>query len=646
MNKSFKFRNSFALRLSLLVITAVIVIFLAVLSYNYHIAEKIILENNEENVQGIISTVALKANNVLLPIKEISESIASVLEYTHPTEKELENLLQITVQNNKDIYACMIAYEPYMLDKDKKYSFFYCYNAGNEDVSSWSTYINTEFDYTKRQWYSTAVTLKIGTFSEPYNDYRNQTRLVTYSLPFYRTIEGQRKLCGVIAVDISLDHLHDTFSKLSIFSSGLAYLLSPKGTFIVHRNQTFYNSGTNILNLNENYSYQLNSEIKEKVLKGGIGKIMYFSRTLNREIIAYYQSLESSGWILCVIIPIKELYSRLNSTIIKLLVIGIAGYIITFILIFFICTKAVSPLKKLASVASFIGKGDFYAQLPKVKHNDEIGMLNKSFALMQFNLVKYMNNLISTTAANEKIERELEIAREIQQNFLPSDFKVTENIELYARLISAKQIGGDLYDFFMPDKDNVFIAIGDVSGKGIPAALFMFMTKTLFRAKTQISFDPGKIISSMNKDICSDNKTGNFITFFLGLLNLSTGIMKYCNAGHNFPIIFNSVSQKYIILDNGTPLPPLGLLEEANYRTHQTVLESNDLILLYTDGIVEAENSENKVFTKEKLIELLKNTSSRDPKLIIDEILSAVSLHSQGNEQSDDITALILKYSG
>jgi len=305
----------------------------------------------------------------------------------------------------------------------------------------------------------------------------------------------------------------------------------------------------------------------------------------------------------------------------------------------------IAPLRSLADATLKIGKGIFNVKIPTTKYNDEIGVLSNSFRIMQENLIKYIANLQKTTAAKEKIEKELSIARGIQQDLLPQKFPCLKQFDLYAVLLPAREVGGDLYDFFFIDEEHLCFAIGDVSGKGVPAALFMAVAKTLLRAKISLTMDPAKVFTAMNNDLCKDNTSYMFVTFFLGILNIETGVLKYCNAAHNPPLIHTAKKGFYYYHVENTQ-PPLGIIANVNYVGDRLQLLPEDIFFLYTDGVIEAMNTEDIEFSEGKLIDVLVKNKDETVSDIINNVKLAVDQHSAGAIQSDDITMLILKYNG
>lgn len=266
---------------------------------------------------------------------------------------------------------------------------------------------------------------------------------------------------------------------------------------------------------------------------------------------------------------------------------------------------------------------------------------------MQKELANYISNLQETTSAKEKIESELRIAREIQMGMIPHifpPFPELSEIDLFASLLSAKEVGGDLYDFFLIDSERMCFAIGDVSGKGIPASLFMAVTRTLLRSVADKQKTSAQIVSSINKTLSLSNESNMFVTLFLGILDIKTGELKYCNAGHNPPVLIKN--REKVNYFNITKAIPVGLFEDYTYKEEVMQLAAGDQIFLYTDGLTEAEDVSNRLFGDDMLLEILREHASGTPYQLIEEATKAVVLHVNGHIQSDDLTMMSIIYYG
>lgn len=244
------------------------------------------------------------------------------------------------------------------------------------------------------------------------------------------------------------------------------------------------------------------------------------------------------------------------------------------------------------------------------------------------------------------LHRELDVACKIQSSMVPSlfpPFPHRDEIDLFAEMIPAKHVGGDLYDYFFIDEYHLFFVTGDVSGKGVPAALFMALSKTLIKAVATKGMPPHVCMDEVNKIINMENETSMFVTVFAGVLNTFTGEIVYCNCGHNLPYIMRS-GGKAEKLQNTDGIA-LGIsTEEINFTARKIMLMPGDSVLLYTDGVTEATNAQEELFGESRLHDLLNNSANMTPEDVVKKLIKEVKDYTEGLEQSDDITVLCLKY--
>lgn len=258
------------------------------------------------------------------------------------------------------------------------------------------------------------------------------------------------------------------------------------------------------------------------------------------------------------------------------------------------------------------------------------------------------NNLIEerrTRTEKKRIESELNVARDIQMSLVPKTFPgPPENPEfdVYALLEPAREVGGDLYDFFFIDDDHFCFLVGDVSGKGVPASLFMAVTRTLFKVEASKGSNPDEIQHLVNNELCQGNDSSMFVTTFCGILNIHTGEVVYSNGGHNPPYLHRRNGSIEAIKDiKGMAL---GVMEDFRYGRGKMVLEDGDALVLYTDGVTEAMNKVNEQFNDERLVQSIQKSKNAFPQEIVEGILADVKDFTTGAEQSDDITILVLTY--
>jgi sigma-B regulation protein RsbU (phosphoserine phosphatase) len=315
--------------------------------------------------------------------------------------------------------------------------------------------------------------------------------------------------------------------------------------------------------------------------------------------------------------------------------------------------KITDPLLQLTRYADalrdheFIAPDVLKAQLDGILESskDEIGTLAGAFQSLDTSLQTYITSLRETTAVKERIESELAVARHIQLNMLPKplDASVKKNhFDVCAYMNSAKEVGGDFYDFFVNDEQGlVFVAVGDVSGKGVPASLTMSICMSLIRAAAVQSTSPSAILTAVNKQLCDNNETSQFVTVFLGVLHVKTGHLDYCLAGHMPPLIKSQTGTiRELPLTNGMAL---GLDDTFFYQSERVQLEAEDQMVAFTDGVSEAENEAFDQYGVDALRNFLAK-QTMEPKSLCEAIVADITSFAGSTPQSDDLTLLVLKW--
>ena len=347
------------------------------------------------------------------------------------------------------------------------------------------------------------------------------------------------------------------------------------------------------------------------------------------------------------ILDMSEVRAYLNSFLINMLLISFAIIGITIILyIFFVRKMVTKPVGKLTAFTQEITKtGTFENQHIDIKTGDEIESLSQSFNFMLAELENYIANLSKVTAEKERIGAELDIAKHIQASMLPCIFPAfpeRKEFDIYATMEPAKEVGGDFYDFFMVDDTHLAIVMADVSGKGVPAALFMVIGKTLIKDHTTPGRDLGKVFTEVNQLLCESNSEELFITAFEGVLDLVTGEFVYVNAGHEMPFICKAGGdfEPYKIRAAFV----LAGMEGMKYRAGSMTLEPGDKIFQYTDGVTEATNLKNELYGMNRLGAILNKVKGGTPNDILPAIKKDIDEFVGDADQFDDITMLCLEY--
>ena len=342
---------------------------------------------------------------------------------------------------------------------------------------------------------------------------------------------------------------------------------------------------------------------------------------------------------------IKETLSRYLLTTIGLTILIVAVFMALFIVV--MMRTVTRPTKLIAAEAQAFTESDIQLSksLPQITQKDEIGQLAASIYKMEQDIQTYVQNLTAVTAEKERIGAELDVAKNIQSSMLPCifpPFPERKELDIFASMTPAKEVGGDFYDFFMIDERHIAIVMADVSGKGVPAALFMVIGKTLIKDHTQLHDDLSDVFSEVNNLLCEANSQGLFITAFEGVLDLATGEFKFVNAGHEMPFIYRK-GQGYKP-EKIRPGFVLAGMEDMRFKGGVFQIEPGDKIFQYTDGVTEATSADNKLFGMERLEESLNTCWDSTPEETIVKVKADVDAFVGEAPQFDDITMLCLEY--
>ena len=278
---------------------------------------------------------------------------------------------------------------------------------------------------------------------------------------------------------------------------------------------------------------------------------------------------------------------------------------------------------------------------------DEIEELSESIKTMEMEINDYIDHLTEVTAEKERMGAELNIATQIQASMLPCIFPAfpdRNEFDIYASMDPAKEVGGDFYDFFLIDEDHIALVMADVSGKGVPAALFMMISKTLLKSAAQSGISPKEVLSQVNTQLCENNEAEMFVTVWLGVMQISTGHMVCANAGHEYPAI-RRVGGQYELLHDKHGFVLAGM-EGSRYREYEITLEKGDSLFVYTDGVPEATNAENELFGTDRMLEALNQNPDAASEEVIREVQKAMEVFVKQAPQFDDITMLSMIYKG
>ena len=633
-----KLKKSISGRLMVRVLIVSAIIFTLTFAIFLRMAANKMREEATDRAHSELSNTIHQIDAVLHAVEIAIENTAWIVPHRLSSPEFMYDITERLLQNNEFIYGCAVAFEPDYFGSEGRYFSPYSYRNENGEIKSKQLGSET-YDYHYMDWYQIPKLLNKPYWSEPYyDDGGGEKMMTTYSKPLY---DSEGKLYAIITADMSLEWLTDLVGGIKAFENSYNLMVSRNASYIVHPdhdlllNETIFSStyGDDDESLKKLQDDMMNCRAGEVLRNKGGEKFFVF-----------YSPVETTQWVVAIVCPRSELYMDVKMLRNILIVLGVIALLLMIAMNYNGIRKVVAPVEEFSDVAKKIADGDFTAELPQIHSQDELKELHDSFEYLQHSLVNYIEELKLTTANKERIESELRIAHNIQMGMIPKifpPFPERDDLALAAKLIPAKEVGGDLYDFFIEDEKLYFI-IGDVSGKGVPASLVMAVTCRLFRSVASHFNEPEEIISSLNDSLADGNESNMFCTAFLGILDLKTGQLKYCNAGHNAPLIVDingNVNLMHVVANL-----PLGLFSGFPYEGQEIRIERQMMLYMFTDGVNEAENSNKELFGDDRLTALLKLNASQEPSEIVDKTFAEVKNHANGTEQSDDITVMCIKY--
>ena len=674
-SRSLYARLTFGVMLTVLVVFCIITFILS------NITQKTILSGSEENAKSRMEIANQHINSVLVGVEvAVANTVPEI--QPHPgNPDQLYDIVHRLLELNPNIIGSAIAFEPGYFPEKGKFFSPYAYRAPDGTIQT-KQLGTADYEYHDMEWYKMPKQLGQAHWSEPYFDSGGGEQLMTtFSQPLF---DQQGQMYAVMTADVSLDWLTElvtasdidfnrhflgndndsaTISDPDFFAThAYTFIIGRSGTYIAHPlherilNKTY-------LSFVEESGDSLDNQAGRDMLEGHSGKT-----TIKRDgvkYLLYYAPIERTGWSMTTVIPAKVLFNKSQHSAVLIILIMLAGLLALFFVCRTLLRRITRPLWLFASSADEIAKGNLTASLPNIETQDEMKRLSDSFSLMQTSLQQQMEELRTTTASKAAIESELNVASDIQRSMLPKIFPPypeRDDIDIYGQLTPAKAVGGDLFDFYIRD-EKLFFCIGDVSGKGVPASLVMAVTRAQFRTISVHVTQPNRIVEQMNEAMAQDNDSSMFVTLFLGVLDLPTGRLHYCNAGHDAPVLIGS-NIGLLPCDSNLPV---GVMSGWTYTAQETQINPQTTIFLYTDGLTEAENANHEIFTEKRMLDAITShqftststststlvtqhstpiTQHPTPITLISHMTEAVQQFVGEAEQSDDLTMLAIQYIG
>lgn len=603
--------KSISIRFALASVCVALLILALTGSINYIFLKDELLRDAANKAKLIEKNSRYQIDSLIIKTKETSLRLEKIFEENGFDQENIRKTLTKTLKDENSFFGSTMAFEPNLLVKKPFSPYFYKKNS----TILYTNLAQNGYDYLHKEWYLLPKKKHTSLWSEPYFDEGGGNILMaTYSNPIY----DNKKFIGVLTIDLSLKKIQEVVSSIEVLDSGYAFILSKNGKILGHPK-------------------------KSKIMKNYKDPTLVYNKMIKeKDFWIYYSHVENTDFTLAIVFPVKELFSSLHYMSLVSIILAILGSVLLIITMILISRRVSEPLRELTYLTEDISKGNFDKKLTLPKSKDEIYQLSLAINTMQEAIKKYICDLKTATAKEQRVKSELDIAQKIQTSMLPYGIVQNSSFNICALLKPAKEVGGDFYNFFHIDENNVCFVIADVSGKGIPAAMFMSVSMSYIKAYTTKGVSACEIIEKLNDTIASNNDANMFVTLFLGILNIHSGKINYVNAGHNEPyfITRNGNSRKLLSPKN----PVVGALNDLSYKEEFLYVNEGDKLFLYTDGVTEAFSKKDEQYGENRLKDFLDKNNSIEINKATQLLEKSIQDFCIDCEQSDDITMLYLEF--
>jgi sigma-B regulation protein RsbU (phosphoserine phosphatase) len=616
-----------------------LIVYAAVVATNYYQSKKAAIARMNDYLGELTNHHASELDSRFKAIAETPTIIAENIEAMRLlNEPRLYDLMERRLTVDPDIFGMGVSFEPYALDPGREECSprVFRSNGGLEradatDVGNYST----------ADWYLIPKLLKKAYWTEPYYSAGGGNALMcTFSHP----IRLKDRFAGIVSADISLAELEKTMRGVEIIS-GTTFIVGRSGTFIYHSNPDFV-MRESMFSLAETLKRPDLREIGKNMIRGRQGIVAFKAlQSGGKKSWMVYTPIPTCRWTFVAVIPEDKILAPVNAQMIRQILFLLAGLIGILTVIVWASYGITNPLRKLTAFAGKVSAGDLDGRIDGIRGKDEIQELAGVFNKMVGDLNQYIKDFTSATKAKEAVESELRIARQIQESLLPRVFPAFPDrpeFDLYAKNHPAKEVAGDFYDFFFVDDDQLAVLIADVSGKGIPAALFMAVNRTLMKTVCLKGVGPAESLRQANEILSQDNDACMFTTMFLAIYDVKTGDLTYANAGHNSPVIFTKDGDGRFLASTGDIF--LGVEPGLTYHELTDRIEPDELLALYTDGVTEAKSPARDFFGEERFVHFVSSRVGEPLDGIWRDLYGELDKFQEGGEY-DDITVVLLKRS-
>ena len=614
-------------------------IYAGALYMSYQATAKRLEAGAERDADDLAARLAAGLDAVIRPIEGGIRTVAYQLEEIDPARDQYARQIRGILAAWPDVYGSTIAAEVGNKTADSRPFAPYFYRRGGG--IAYSDLALDSYGYQQLPWYRLPADSGQPVWSLPYFDAGGgETWMVTYSVPFFRKqADARRALAGVVTADLDLNWVTNAAANVSLGPVGMGWLSSPPASqpFVAPIGATVDRLTTFDASLNQ----QAIRDVGERMLARKVTFELLPQGLAARPAYLAVRNLETLEWRLMLVIPRSELLAEARTLLNRQLGLGAIGLVLLIAAISLVAAGIARPVRALAESVSKAREENLEFHLPEAPRRDELGVLTEALRRMRDSLQRHIQLRAESLAEQARLEHELAIAASIQQAMLPrgdSSAALPASARVAAALLPAKQVGGDLYDYFDLRDGNILFAIGDVSDKGIPAALFMARLSALLRVLGATGELPDRLLVGVNSRLAEGNDAAMFVTMGCGLLNVHTGRIRYASAGHDAPLLRTlEGSVMPLTTENG---PAIGIEAVADYQLSEGFIAPGDTLVLFTDGVTEAEGMDGSLFGVERLTTLLRDAPDGDPAALVQRIVDSVAPHASGFHASDDLTVM------
>ncbi len=636
-------------KLILAICLPLLAVYLTVLTIEYRISRREALKQMETYLTEVAARDAIALDKGLSSIAQVAQSSGQFLEtFRHRESTELERLARDHLVANPQIFGIGVALEspaeagnaePPAAAGTGKVARYVCRNRDGKGLRAMDI-TAVGYDYTRSDWFLLPKLLRQPAWTDPYFDEGlGGILMCSHSVPL---MQGET-FEGVVVADVSLEHVRRQLAQPH-FPGEYRFVVSRSGTFVYHPNES-YVMAESVFSLAEWHNRPDLAAIGRQMIAGREGVARILDPQTREPKWCAYANVPAVGWTLAAMIPEQEALAPVHRRLQRELCLFLGGLGMILCVIVLVSGWITSPLSRLADAAHLVAQGNLDVQVEGINRRDEIGKFASTFNKMVVDLKANVEATIRETNARQAIEKELQVARQIQTSLLPMlrpPFPNRHEFSLHADNEPALFMAGDFFDFWLLDEQNLAVVIADVSGKGVPAAMFMAVARTTLRNFSTPGVGPAEVLNIANRLIVAENEEMMFVTIFYGHYHVPTGELVFANAGHNPPFLVRR-SGEVACLEPSTG-PMLGVFPGVSYGESRCVLEPDDVLVMYTDGVTEAQDAKDRLFGESGLIELLKRMYKRSVGDICHAIIDEVNEHRR-HEGQDDVTLVVLRRS-